>query len=117
MLGHPVFTISQLIDTNYYYVEEISKIYVSFPLGNHQFKIKEVTRDIADNLVIIFDIFQRLWLLKQGSRIYKTIMLDFPPLFVVTSTYYHSSMTDKYPTLYVRSCCLLMELKLTDTNY
>ena len=43
-------------------------------------------------------------------------MLDFTLLWVVTSEYYHLSMQNKWPTLYVSSSCLITILQFTDTN-
>ena len=42
--------------------------------------------------------------------------LFFPLFWVVTFTYYFSSIKEKYPTLYVISYCLPKKIQFTDTN-
>ena len=57
-----------------------------FPL----LKIKEVIRDIADNHVSTFVIFQMFWYLKRRIKYSRRSMLAFPLFWVVTSADYYS---------------------------
>ena len=54
-------------------------LYFSFPLGNQGFNIKEVTRDIVENIMITFTLLQMFCFLKQRSKIQD-------PFYVIFST-------------------------------
>ena len=42
-------------------------------LGKHQINGIEVTKDIAENCVSTFVIYQMFWFLKQGGKIYQRL--------------------------------------------
>ena len=57
-----------------------STLYVIFPLGNHWFNIKEVTKDIADNYVSIFVLLKLFDSWNKEGKYSRNSMLDFPLL-------------------------------------
>ena len=87
-----------------------------FPLENHWFNIKWVTRDTAENHVSWFEPLQTVWSQNKEGTYSRHSILYFPLLLAVASVYPYSSMRDKYPTLYVSSSCLSATLKNTNTN-
>ena len=68
--------------------------YVSFPLGNHQFKIITVTGYIADNYVIKY-FYKCFGFQKKEVRYIRHFILYFPLFWLVISADCYSSMTDK----------------------
>ena len=61
-------------------------LYVIFVLVNHQFSIKEVTRNIADNYVSTFVILQMFWVLKQRGKIYHILYFCF---YTILGCHFH----------------------------
>ena len=79
--------------------------YVSFLMVKHQFKIKEITRDISDNHASTFVIFKPFGYWEKLGRYSRYYMLDFPIFWVVTYAFYYVFMKDTSPTFYVSSSC------------
>ena len=67
-------------------------LYVTFTLGNFKFKIKEVTRNIAEDYVSTFVIFKGFFLKKEGE-IYQ--MLHFRFSYIMDSCFHIVLFIDK----------------------
>ena len=65
--------------------EKWTKSYVSFPLGKHQFTVKEVTRAIDNNYVSIIAIFKIYWFPINKKKCSRYFMLAFSLFWVFTT--------------------------------
>ena len=78
MLYHPVFPqhYNELIWMSRMW-NKYQTLYVRFPLVNHWILLEIFTRDIAENYVSTFVIFQMFWFLTQRSKIYQKLYVIF----------------------------------------
>ena len=81
--------------------------YDRFPLETHEFKIKGVTKDIAEDYCITFALLKMFWFMRQRRIIYQTLLA----IFSASMGYYFSRLMfineGKHPTFYVSSSCLI----------
>ena len=69
---------------------------------------------ILHEIMLVYLLFYKFFVTRNKEVKYiRHFMLYFLPFWVVTSTYYYSSMKDKYKKFYVSSSCLSTTLQFT----